>query len=104
MGHVIEKPPALRNVRIYANEEHDVEPPYSSKQAVESHGGMPGVKVYKRKVDDKVSAQRPIDSISQFNNFCFTEAGLRVWKAYSVMSVGEGKLLDPSKLDKHHLH
>ena len=73
----------------------------SSKQAVESHGGIPWVKVYTSKVDDNVSAQRPIDSISQFNNFCFTEAGLRVWKAYSV---GEGKLLDPSKLGKHHLH
>ena len=55
------------------------------------------VKVFTSKVDDKISAQMPIDSISQFNNFCFTEAGLRVWKAYSV---GEGKLLDPSKLDK----
>ena len=73
----------------------------SSKQVVESHGGIPGVKVYTSKVDDKVSAQKPIDSISQFNNFCFTEAGLRVRKTYSV---GEGKLLDPSKLDKHHLH
>ena len=86
-----------KHVRIYANEGHDVETPEQFKQAVESHGGIPGVKVYTSKVDNKVSAQRPIDSISQFNNFCFTEAGLRVWKAYSV---GEGKLLDPSKLDK----
>ena len=78
-------------MRIYTNEGHDVESPEEFKQAVKSHGGIPWVKVYISKVDNKVSAQRPIDNIGQFNNFCFTLAGLRVWKACSKE---EGKLLD----------
>ncbi|CAH1242430.1 Hypp6686 [Branchiostoma lanceolatum] len=66
------------------------------KVAVESRGGVPGVEVFLCQVNPAEEAtSAKLDGISKLNNFEFNEAGLRVWRAYSV---GEGNLIPWARL------
>ena len=85
------------HVRIYVNQGNNVETADQFKDAVESHGGVPGVKVFVCKVQGKVPTQNPIVGISHYSNFELTDGGLLVWKAYKV---GQGKLIQSRKLAK----
>ncbi|KAI8493831.1 hypothetical protein Bbelb_281780 [Branchiostoma belcheri] len=83
------------HIKSWINEGHNVETADEFKTAVESHGGIPGVKVFLCEVDtEETVTSIKLDGISKLNNFEFTEAGLRVWRAYNI---GEGNLIPGSR-------
>eukprot|EP00058_Branchiostoma_floridae_P015299 XP_002600787.1 hypothetical protein BRAFLDRAFT_95073 [Branchiostoma floridae] len=84
------------HIKAWINEGHNVETADEFKAAVESHGGVPGVKVYRCEVNvDATVTSTKFEGITKLNNFEFTDAGLRVWRAFDI---GEGKLIPWSKL------
>ncbi|XP_035663381.1 uncharacterized protein LOC118407070 [Branchiostoma floridae] len=84
------------HIKAWINEEHNVETADEFKAAVESNGGVPGVKVYRCEVNvDATVTSTKFEGITKLNNFEFTDAGLRVWRAFDI---GEGKLIPWSKL------
>eukprot|EP00058_Branchiostoma_floridae_P002763 XP_002588251.1 hypothetical protein BRAFLDRAFT_124704 [Branchiostoma floridae] len=79
------------HIKTWINEGHDVETAEEFKIAVESRGGIPGVKVFLCEVGAGVAATSvKLDGIIKLNNFEFSDAGLRVWRAYNI---GEGNLI-----------
>jgi len=54
-----------------------------------SHGGLPGVRVALLKNPHSSDIKDKMKGISKFNNFEFSEKGVRTWRAYAI---GEGKL------------
>lgn len=85
------------HIRIYINEGHDVENPRQMQQAIESRGGLQGVVVYIISVHKVQESQKPQikeEKISLLNNFEFTVAGLKIWRAYNI---GPGRYI--SKLE-----
>ena len=76
---------------IYLNEGHDLNSPAQMKEAIESNGGIPGVRVKYVKIPELSSNNAMIkwNGISTLNNFKFHPSGVQVWKAYKI---GPGKL------------
>ncbi|XP_078671137.1 uncharacterized protein LOC144911185 [Branchiostoma floridae x Branchiostoma belcheri] len=84
------------HIKAWINEGYDVETAEEFKAAVESHGGVSGVKVYHCEVNVEATVtSTKFEGINKLNNFEFTDAGVRVWRAYNV---GEGKLIPWFKL------
>ncbi|XP_066270491.1 uncharacterized protein [Branchiostoma lanceolatum] len=79
------------HIKTWINEGHNVETAAEFKTAVESRGGIPGVKVFLCEVGTGLGVtSTKMDGITKLNNFEFTEAGLRVWRAYNI---GDGNLV-----------
>ena len=85
------------HIRIYLNEGHDVETAEQMVSAIESAGGVPGVRVT---LCGEQTVEMPFEAkwegISFLNNLAFSREGVRVWRAYNI---GPGKWLPWSKLD-----
>ncbi|XP_078365981.1 uncharacterized protein LOC144650200 [Oculina patagonica] len=98
---------AKSHIRMYINEGHDVTTAQQMQEALLSHGGIEGVRVFvSHSLDDSltcVSEQPKIVGISKLNNFQFQDGKLCAWRAYDV---GRGKLIDvtlDTDLDYHWL-
>ena len=84
------------HVRRYINEGHDVLTATGLRDAILSNGGVRGVRV--ALVDaGGVKPIEPIklDGVSTLNNFCYSDEGIQVWRAYKI---GQGKVIPWSKL------
>ena len=84
--------PMKAHIRRYVNEKHDVVTAANMKEALESHGGIAGCRaaVAEIVVEKETGGGNKLKGISKFNNFEFTEAGIRVWRAYQI---GPGSLV-----------
>ena len=84
--------PMKAHIRRYVNEKHDVVTAANMKEALESHGGIAGCRaaVAEIVVEKETGGGNKLKGISKFNNFEFTEAGIRVWRAYQL---GPGSLV-----------
>ena len=84
-------------MRIYLNFGRDVETPEQMKNAVESSGGMPGVRVM---LCDTQNIPKPVpvkwEGVSFINNVEYGNEGMRVWRSCAV---GPGKFLPWSQFD-----
>ena len=87
------------HIRRYLNEGHNVTTGHEIKAALDSYGGVSGVKV----AVVEVNPERPDiithkwDGISQFNNFQFSNTKIVAWKAFNI---GSGKKFISSFLKK----
>lgn len=78
-------------MKIHLNSGHDVETPEQMKHAIESSGGVPGLRVMP--CDPQPTSALPSikwKGISFLNNFEYTDKGIRVWRAYGI---GNGELV-----------
>lgn len=83
------------HIKAYINQGNSVTTPEEMKTAIQSNGGIPGVRVAcvpgATRAD---SIKAKWDGISAYYNFKFTKDGVRVFKAYSI---GNGKFSPWSK-------
>ena len=84
--------PMKAHIRRYVNEKHDVATAVDMKEALESHGGIRGCRAAVAAISlaNETGGTNKIKGISKFNNFEFTEDGIRVWCAYQI---GPGNLV-----------
>ncbi|CAB3998470.1 Hypothetical predicted protein [Paramuricea clavata] len=92
-------------MRIHLNEGHDIEAAEQMVAAIESQGGVSGVRVTLcGPQGDEVPFPVKWEGISFLNNMKFSKEGIRVWRAYGI---GPGKLnvpkdyLPPTLKDPH---
>ena len=80
------------HIRRYVNEKHDVVTAAAMKEALESHGGITGCRTAVAAINtmNETGGTNKLKGISKFNNFEFTEDGIRVWCAYQI---GPGSLV-----------
>ena len=85
------------HMKIYLNSGHDIETPEQMVLAMESSGGIPGVRVT---LCGPQSSEKPPaikwDGVSFLNNMEYTKDGIRVWRAYNV---GKGKFIPWSEFN-----
>ena len=85
------------HMKIYLNSGHDIETPEQMVLAMESSGGIPGVRVT---LCGPQSSEKPPtikwDGISFLNNMEYTKDGIRVWRAYNV---GKGRFIPWSEFN-----
>ena len=85
------------HMKIYLNSGHDIETPEQMVLAMESSGGIPGVRVT---LCGPQSSEKPPtikwDGISFLNNMEYTKDGIRVWRAYNV---GKGRFIPWSEIN-----
>lgn len=84
------------HVKSYVNEGHSVMNVRELKQAIESRGGILGVRVTVVKVHNKSSKSYKLDGISSLNNFKFTNGGSTAFRAYDL---GPGKFFPWSSFE-----
>ena len=72
------------HVKSYVNEGCSATNVGELKQAIESRGGVPGVRVTVMGVQNKSSNTFKLDSISRLNNFQFTSDGFTAFRAYDL--------------------
>ena len=97
-GSCDRKAAAVKNhIRIYLNSGQDVETPEQMKNAVESSGGMPGVRVMLCDTQN-IPKSVPVkwEGVSFIHNIKYGNEGMRVWRSYAV---GPGKFLPWSQFD-----
>ena len=82
-----------RHMNIHLNEGNDILSAQQMKKAMLSSGGIPSVKPFLVEMPKTMQPSIPWSGISFINNFQFTEAGLRVWRAYNI---GPGRLIQYS--------
>lgn len=84
------------HMKKYLHSGHDVETPDQMKCAMESSGGIPGVRVVvcSPLVTDDVSPCK-LDGVSFINNIDYSKEGITAWKAFKI---GEGKVMSWSDL------
>ena len=89
-GSCDRKAATIKNhVGIYLNSGHDVETADQLKNAIESSGGVSGVRATLcDKLDIPKSAPVKWDGVSLINNIEYSKEGMRVWRSYAV---GPGK-------------
>ncbi|XP_078348424.1 uncharacterized protein LOC144633421 [Oculina patagonica] len=89
--------PMKAHIRRWVNEKHDVICAEDMKTALESHGGLKGVRaaVVKVNTSREINANK-LPGISILNNFSFEEDGVRVWRAFSI---GPGNFLAYNELE-----
>ena len=68
------------HVKSYVNEGHSVTNVRELKQAIESRGGIPGVRVTVVNVHSKSSKSYKLDGISYLNNSKFTNGGFTAFR------------------------
>ena len=91
-GSCNRKAATIKNhMRIYLNSGQDVETADQMKNAIESFGGVPGVRATLCDTQD-IPKFAPIkwDGVSFINNIEYGNEGMRVWRSYAV---GPGKFL-----------
>jgi hypothetical protein len=77
------------HIKAYINQGHSVTTPQAMKSAIESNGGISGVRVVSVAATSKSKTKNiKWEGISAFFNFVFTNEGIRAFKAYNI---GEGK-------------
>ena len=77
--------PVKAHIRRWVNEKHDVITAEDMTTALDSHGGVKGVRVAVVQVDPtKESTANKIQGISLLNNLSFEKEGIRVWRTFSV--------------------
>ena len=85
-GSCDRKAAAVKNhMRIYLNSGQDVETPEQMKNAMESSGGMPGVRVMLCDIQN-IRKSIPVkwEGVSFINNVEYGNEGMRVWRSYAV--------------------
>ena len=89
--------PMKAHIRRCVNKKHNVITGKDMKTALESHGGVKGVRAVVVQVDiNKEITANKIPSISLLNNFSFEGNRIRPWRAFSV---GPGRFLSYSQLE-----
>ena len=91
-GSCDRKAATIKNhIRIYLNSGQDVETADQMKNAIESSGGVPGVRVMLCDTQN-IPKLMPLkwDGVSFINNIEYGREGMRVWRSYAV---GPGKFL-----------
>ena len=89
--------PMKAHIRRCVNEKHNVITAKDMKTALESHGGVKGVRAVVVQVDiNKEITANKIPSISLLNNFSFEGNRIRAWRAFSVRP---GRFLSHSQLE-----
>ena len=85
------------HLRAFINEGHDVCTTTDLKNALLSHGGLEGVRVFSLDaITETLDDSRSITRITKLNNFQFSSAeSITCWCAYSI---GRGKTIKPEKL------
>ena len=85
-GSFDRKAATIKNhVRIYLNSGQDVETADQLKNAIESSGGVSGVRASLcDKLDIPKSAPVKWDGVSLINNIEYSNEGMRVWRSYAV--------------------
>lgn len=84
-------------IKTYLNEGNDVETADQMVVAMESGGGLPGVRVSLCDEQKECSTwNKKWEGISFINNAEYSEHGIRVWKAYKI---GAGKYIPWSEFD-----
>ena len=84
------------HIRRWVYEKHNVITAEDMKTALESHGGVKGVRAAVVKKVDANKDTNKIPGISLLNNFSFEGNGIRAWRAFSV---GPGRFLSYSQLE-----
>ena len=74
------------HIRSFANEGNSVTSSSEFKIAIESRGGIAGVRVVVVKVDRANTKTFKLDGVNAFNNFVFDGHGFNAFKAYQVGS------------------
>ena len=89
--------PMKAHIRRCVNEKHNVITAKDMKTALESHGGVKGVRAVVVQVDiNKQITANKIPSISLLNNFSCEGNRIGAWRAFSV---GPGRFLSYSQLE-----
>ena len=90
-------------MKIYLNEGHDIETAEQMVAAIESQGGVPGVRV-KLCGPQNEGVPFPVkwEGISFLNNMKFSKEGIRVWRAYGI-GTGKLKLWEDFSIPKDYL-
>ncbi|KAK3731624.1 hypothetical protein QZH41_015888, partial [Actinostola sp. cb2023] len=85
------------HMRVFLNSGHDIENADQVKTAIESNGGIAGVRVMLCGPPD-LTKTAPVkwEGVSLINNFVYEEHGMMVWRAYGV---GPGKSVSWSNFD-----
>ena len=97
-GSCDRKAATIKNhMRIYLNSGQDVETADQMKNAIESTGGVPGVRATLCDTQD-IPKSAPVkwDGVSFINNIEYGNEGMRVWRSYAV---GPGKFLPWSQFN-----
>lgn len=76
------------HVKSFVNEGHSVTKPNEFKQAIESRGGIAGVRATVVEVKSKDPQSSKLDGINTLNNFSFSDFGFKAFRAYGI---GPGK-------------
>lgn len=84
------------HIKSYVNEGYSVTSARELKQAIESRGGIPGVRATVVNVKNKSSKNYKLDGISSLNNFTYTDEGFTAFRAYGI---GPGKFFSWSSFD-----
>ena len=80
------------HIRAYINEGHDVVTAENMKDALQSSGGIQGVRVVTMQtIHSSSSNQRKIPNINQLNNFQFDGESITAWRSYGI---GKGKKVE----------
>jgi hypothetical protein len=81
------------HIRAYINEGHDVVTAENMKDALQSSGGIQGVRVVAMQtIHSSSSDQRKIPNINKLNNFQFDGESITAWRSYGI---GNGKEVEP---------
>ena len=79
------------HMTVHLNSGHDIDTASQMQEAIESFGGVSGVKVKLcSTLSPSVKKQVKWDGVSFISNVQYSEDGLRVWRAYNI---GHGKLI-----------
>lgn len=81
------------HINKYLNAGNDVETPEQMRAAVESFGGIPGVKVVVCNLQDTSDECGKWEGVLCINNIEYSDNDMKTWKAYDV---GPGKVLSLS--------
>ena len=85
------------HMTVHLNSGHDIDTTSQMQEAIESFGGVPGVKVKLcSTLSSSVKKQVKWDGASFISNIQYSKDGLRVWRAYNI---GPGKSIPWSKFD-----
>ena len=99
-GSCDRKAATIKNhMRLYLNSGQDVETADQMKNAIESSGGVPGVRAMlcdSQGITYTSSAPVKWDGVSFINNIEYGDEGIRVWRSYAV---GPGKFLPWSQFN-----
>ena len=77
-------------MRTHPNSGHDIETASQMMTAIESSGGISGIRVTVSGPQPAAKSKVNWEGVSCINNIGYTKEGLRVWRAYGI---GSGKFV-----------